>query len=146
MLQVVARRMQPASQPTRVSQRETRRPERFRGGGQPEGRRRVSPPPSPPREERPVVPQPGIEQVAQVRLEIIGIGEEDEILELEELVEDGAAGREEAERVEDGEIGVDAPILGPQERRVRGVAAGERGGLADRLDPEVPGPQPGPLV
>ena len=93
-----------------------------------------------------MVQQPGVQRTAPVRLEIIGIGEEDEILELEELVEDGAAGREEAERGEDGEIGVDAPILGPQERRVRGVAAGERGELADRLDPEVPGPQPGPLL
>ena len=52
----------------------------------------MSPPPSPPREERPVVPQPGVgleeaqEQLPiPVRLEIIGVGEEDEIVELEEL-------------------------------------------------------------
>ena len=34
----------------------------------------------------------------------------------------------------------DAPILGPQERRMRGVAPGERVELAERLNPEVPGP------
>ena len=42
----------------------------------------MTPPPSPPREERPVVRQPAVDQV---RLEIIGIGEEEEIVELEEL-------------------------------------------------------------
>ena len=119
-------------------------------------RRGPTPPPSPPREERPIVPQPAIDleegegQVqppAPVRLEIIGVGEEEEIVELEELVQGGVddevAGGEE---VEGGEEEAEAPILGPQERRVRGVAAGERGELADRLDPEVPGPQPGPLL
>ena len=117
----------------------------------------VSPPPSPAREERPVVPQPGVGLLeeegqalppAPVRLEIIGIGEEEEIVELEELVrggvDDAVAGGEEVD--EGGEDVAEAPILGPQERRVRGVAPGERGELADRLDPEVPGPIQGPLL
>ena len=37
------------------------------------------------------------------------------------------------------------PILGPQLRRVREVSEGERGKLADRLDPEVSGPFKRPL-
>ena len=65
-------------------------------------RRRPSPPPSPVREERPrpVVRQPGVgldEEEGQVlppppapvRLEIIGIGEEEEIVELGELLHGG---------------------------------------------------------
>ena len=73
----------------------------------------MSPPPSPPREERPV-PQAGIRleeaqgQVlppALVRLEIIGVGEEEEIVELEELVHGGDGGEE----VED--VSEDAALL-----------------------------------
>ena len=106
-------------------------------------RRRVSPPPSPPREERPV-PQAGIRleeaegQVlppAPVRLEIIGVGEEEEIVELEELVHGGV----------DEEV-PEAPILGPQERRVRGglraratqVKVGESDGDRSQIYPHGP--------
>ena len=104
-----------------------------------------------------MVPQPSVGLLeeegqalppAPVRLEIIGIGEEDEIVELEELVrggvDDTVAGGEEVD--EGGDDVAEALILGPQERRVRGVAPGERGELAERLDPEVPGPIQGPLV
>ena len=78
--------------------------------------------------------------VSPPRLEIAGMGEEEVMVELEELVQGGI---EEEDIVEAD--GAEAPILGPQERRVRGVAPGERGELADRLDPEVPGPILGPL-
>ena len=37
-----------------------------------------------------------------------------------------------------------APLLGQQERRVRGTVTGERGNLAERVDPTVPGPHPTP--
>ena len=67
---------------------------------------------------------------APVRLEIVGIGEEEMMVELEELVqEEGEVGEEEAD-VEDREVVAEAPIIGPQERRMRGVAPGERGELA----------------
>ena len=133
-----------ASQPTRASSRETRRPERFRGGSQPVVLRRLSPPPSPPRVERPVVQQPGVgleEEVgaevlhrAPMRLEIIGIGEEQVIVELEELVHgdmDGDAGGEEAEEIEGGEL--------------VGAEDGNRIDLRPFTDAMVPGPLQGPI-
>ena len=97
-----------------------------------------------------MVAQPRVEMaggraVSPPRLEIAGMGEEEVMVELEELVQGGIEDEDvvEADGAED-QI-AEAPILGPQERRVRGVAPGERGELADRLDPEVPGPILGPL-
>ena len=149
----------PASQPTRASARETRQPERFRHGNQQEVRRRLSPPPSPPREEIAVVAQPGVERVAAVRLEVIGVGEEEEILEIAEALGHGgglgeeAADEEEEEAVEavDEELGQEGgaegageeALLNREARRVRGVEDEQRE-LADRLDPEVPDPLIGP--
>ena len=52
---------------------------------------------------------------------------------------------EEEQEVRPAVVQPAGPILVPQGRRVRGVPAGERGELADRLDPEVPGPLIGPL-
>ena len=132
-----------ASQPTRTSGRATRQVDRFRfdGSSQPVGVRAVSPPPSP------------------VRLEIVGIGEEEAIVELEELVqggeEDGVAGadfleQEDEEHVEEG-LRVEEPVGGeallhPVGRRVRGADA-EQGDVVSRLDPVVPGPIDGnPLL
>ena len=153
MLHAVARLM--PSQPTRVSGRETRAPERFRNASQPI-RRRVSPPPSPPREKRPVVPQPGIGlaeaegqalPLAPVRLEVIGIGEEEEILELEEIVQGGVeARREEAEVVEEAgeheieEGGAEAEV---QQDRERGHGAG-RVDLTPFINPIIPDAIQGP--
>ena len=148
VLQVVIRQMQPsASQPTRVSNRETRAPQRFSHGSQPEGRRRRSPPPpppSPPREERPlaVVPQPGVERAAPgVRLEIIGVGEEEEILEL--VRRRASPSREERP----APAPVQAPAPAPRIDRLQDIVglAEERVSLEDWLDPDVPGPHPGPV-
>ena len=117
-----------------------------------------------------MVPQPGarLEEAegpvippAPVRLEIIGIGEEEEIVELEELqhggAEDGFGAGERAEGVEGGEEVAEAAVRGealpqPVGRRGRGIEAEmvglaeDRVSLEDWLDPEVPGPHPGPVV
>ena len=70
--------------------------------------------------------------------------------EVEEESDGGEVGLGAIEAEPDEELQEDQeppapPLLGPQERRVRGVAAGERGELAGRLDPQVPGPLLGPL-
>ena len=101
----------PASQPTRASARVTRSPERLRYATQPVVRRRISPPPSPPREEIPVVPQPRAELA--VRVEIIGMGEEEEIVEIHEAVAVERGGG-------DGEVRGEA-LLNRGARIVRGV-------------------------
>ena len=84
---------------------------------QPARIRAVSPPPSPPREERPVVRQPGVE--------ILGIGEEEEIVELEELVDPEAVADEQ------------------QQVQERGHDAG-RVDLRPFINPLLPGPIQGP--
>ena len=77
-----------------------------------------------------------------VRLQIIGIGEE-EIVELEELPEDvRGAGGGEVEEVEGGEVVV--AVSGNRPQHVAGVE-GERVSLEDWFDPVVPGPHPGPI-
>ena len=95
------------------------------------GVRAISPPPSP------------------VRLEIVGIGEEDVIVELGELGHGGNVEEEEEVDGEGREVEVpvrDGALLHPVGRRVRGAEA-EQGDVASRLDPEVPGPTDGdPLL
>ena len=84
---------------------------------------------------------------------MIGIGEEEEILELDELQHGGGeeeegAGGEGAEEIEGGgEAAVRGEaLLQPVGRRVRG-AEEEQGDVASRLNPEIPGPVDGaPLV
>ena len=102
-----------ASQPARTSGRVRRTVERFRfdAASQPIGGRAVSPPPSP------------------VRLEVVGIGEEEAIVELGELVHEedplegeggeGEGGVEAAEAEGGGTR--DEALLNLEARRVRGV-------------------------
>ena len=147
-----------SSQPTRASSRETRPPEWFRSASQPV-RRRASPPPSPRREERlleELEPRRGVEEAEgqappPVRIEVIGVGEEEEILELDELQHGGGEEEEGAGGEGAEEIGPEAAVRGeallqPVGRRLRGAEA-EQGDVASRLDPEIPGPRNGaPLV
>ena len=72
-----------------------------------------------------------------MRLEIIGIEEEEEIVELEELQGDGGVAGGEVE-------GGEAAVPGNRPQDVAGVE-GERVSLEDWLDPVVPGPHPGPV-
>ena len=70
--------------------------------------------------------------------------------EVEDDEEESIADINQAGEVEEEAVAVDiervmAPILDHQGRRLRGVSAGDRVELADRLDPEVPGPLIGPL-
>ena len=103
-----------------------------------------------------MVPQPGIGlaeaegqalPLAPERLEVIGIGEEEEILELEEIVQGGVeARREEAEVVEEAgeheieEGGAEAEV---QQDRERGHGAG-RVDLTPFIKPSIPDAIQGP--
>ena len=95
---------------------------------------------------------------APVRIAVVGTGEEEQIVELEELQHGGGEEEEEAGGVEGGEEVEEAAVveqeggadgareealLNREARRVRGVG-GEQRELADRMDPEVPGPLIGP--
>ena len=115
-----------------------------------------------------VVPQPGarleeaegrVRPPGPVRLEIIGMGEEEEIVELEERVHEGLEneelGGDELEEVEDGDgvggaevnrggqVEEDEVLLNLGDRRVRGIEA-EQVEIGNRLNPIVPGPAEGP--
>ena len=89
---------------------------------QPARVRAVSPPPAP------------------VRVEINGIGEEEEIVEIAEALEQEVGDADGG----DGEAR-EGPLLNRGARIVRGVDE-VQGEVADRLDPEVPGPLAGPVL
>ena len=86
--------------------------------------------------------QPRVEQAA-VRLQVIGVGEEEEILELEELVEGGAEA--EVQQHQDREVALPEPDpdLHP-EADLGGGPDSNRIDLRPFTNAVVPGPLPGP--